>query len=92
MAGNTAYSGILEALDSLFGNKRKGRKNVEWYQEELGKIDRKMLNSFNAAYDTLHLALGYDGNQIEKVAKAGLEEAEKIICWVEMKQTEISKK
>ena len=86
MAGNTAYSGVLEALDGLFGIKKKGRKSVDWYQEEIGKIDRKVLNVFNAAYDTLHLSMGYDGNLSIKVSKAGLEQAEKIIHWVETKQ------
>ena len=86
MAGNTAYSGVLEALDGLFGLKKKGRKSVEWYQEELGKIDRKMLNNFKAAYDTLHLAMGYDGNLSVKVSNAGLEQAETIINWVATKQ------
>jgi len=86
MAGNTAYSGVLEALDGLFGIKKKGRKNVEWYQEELGKIDRKLLNTFNSAYDTLHLAMGYDGNLNVKVCSAGLKDAETIINWVATKQ------
>jgi len=86
MAGNTAYASVLEALDGLFGKKSKGRKSVEWYQEELGKMDRKMLNTFNSAYDNLHLAMGYDGNLNIKVCNAGLEEAEKIINWVETKQ------
>ena len=54
MAGNTAYNGLLVALDGLFGIKKKGRKSVDWYQEELGKIDRKILNAFNSAYEVLH--------------------------------------
>ena len=86
MAGNTAYSGVLEALDGLFGLKKKGRKSVEWYQEELGKIDRKLLTTFNAAYDTLHLAMGYDGNLNAVIANEGLKQAEQIINWVETKQ------
>ena len=86
MAGNTAYSSVLEALDGYFGLKKKGRKSVEWYQEELGKMDRKMLTTFNSAYNMLHLFMGYDGELSVKVSKAGLEEAEKIIQWVESKQ------
>lgn len=83
MAGHTAYSGVLVALDGLFGKKTKGRKSIEWYQEGLSKIDRKMLVAFNTAYDTLHLALGYDGNLDVEVAKAGLQNAERIIEWAE---------
>lgn len=86
MAGNTAYSGVLVALDGFFGIKKKGRKSIEWYQEELSKADKKILNYFNAAYKNLHLAMGYDGNLNVKVCKAGLEEAETIINWVETKQ------
>lgn len=85
MAGNTAYNGILVALDSLLGKKVKGRKDVTWYKEGVAKIDKKILNSFVAAYDTLHLALGYDGNLNVDVAKAGLKDAEKIIDWVEQR-------
>ena len=86
MAGNTAYNGILEALDGLFGIKKKGRKSVDWYQQELSKVDKKMLNTFNSAYEILHLLMGYDGSLNVKSSLIGLEEAEKIINWVETKQ------
>ncbi len=86
MAGNTAYSGILVALDGLFGAKKKGRKSVDWYQDELAKVDRKILSYFNAAYINLHLSMGYDGNPTVDVSTAGLSQAEKIINWVETKQ------
>ena len=90
MAGHTAYTGVLEALDGLFGIKKKGRKNVDWYQEELGKVDKKILNSFNVAYDALHLSMGYDGTKSAEIANIGLKEAEKIINWVETKQELVS--
>ena len=83
MAGNTAYNGILVALDSLLDDKVKGRKDVKWYKSRLARLDKKVLSSYTAAYDTLHLALGYDGNPLASVASAGLKEAEKIIDWVE---------
>ena len=90
MAGNTAYNGLLVALDGLFGIKKKGRKSVDWYQEELEKIDRKILNAFNSAYEVLHLSMGYDGVLSAKIAAVGLEEAETIIKWVEAKQELVS--
>src|SRR5689334_2512593 len=62
MAGNTAYNGILVALDGILEEKTKGRKDLNWYKARLAKLDKGMLNSFVSAYDTLHLALGYDGN------------------------------
>ena len=45
-----------------------------------------MLNTFNSAYNMLHLLMGYDGELDTKVCKAGLEKAEQIIHWVETKQ------
>ena len=86
MAGNTAYNGVLMALDGLFGVKKKGRKSVEWYKEELAKMDKKMGNAFSIVYNTLHLDMGYDGLLSVKIANVGFEEAETIINWVETKQ------
>lgn len=85
MAGHTAYVGVLEALDVVFGNKRKGRKSVDWYKEELANIDRKVLTNFLVAYDVLHLSMSYDGNLSAAVSKEGIEVAEKIIEWAEQK-------
>jgi len=86
LAGHAAYSGILVALDGYFGIKKKGRKNVDWYQNELANVDKKVLNAFNTAYEVLHLSMGYDGMPSVKVSIAGFEEAEKIIHWVETRQ------
>ena len=85
MVGNTAYNGILVALDGILEMKAKGRKDVNWYKERLAKLDKGILNAFLSAYDTLHLALGYDGNLNAKIAQAGLEDAESIINWVEQR-------
>lgn len=84
MAGHTAYTGVLLALDSLLGNKKKStRKSVEWYQHELSTIDKKMTGAFANVYEILHLSMGYDGAQNAKVAAIGLKEAENIINWTE---------
>jgi len=85
MAGNTMYNGILVALDVLLGKKTKGRKSVEWYQEQLGKIDRKALTHFNALYETLHLVLGYDGNLLVAVSRSAIKESYNFIDWIEGK-------
>lgn len=85
LAGHAAYSAVLVALDAFWGLKKKGRKDVFWYKENLAQVDKKALTRFNAAYDTLHLSLGYDGNLDAKVAKAGLESAEWLIDWVEQR-------
>ncbi len=86
MAGHTAYAGVLVALDELLGKKTKGRKDVEWYKKQLAKLDKKLLHSFVAVYDTLHLSMSYDGNPMAGSALAGLEEAAKIIDWVERRR------
>lgn len=83
LAGHAAYLGVLVALDKLFDVKKGTRKSVEWYQEQLRKTDRKLLDSFNSAYDTLHLAMGYDGNISAGVSADGITTAENIIKWVE---------
>jgi hypothetical protein len=83
MAGHTAYAGVLVALDAVLPKKGKGRKSVDWYLENLANMDGKLLDSFNAAYDTLHLSMGYDGNSDAEVVAAGLKRANYIIDWVE---------
>ena len=85
IAGNTAYNGLLLALDSLLGAKRNGGNSMEWYMEELSKLDDKMLYSFTSAYETLHLSMGTGGHPSTNVVDDGLEEAVNIIHWVETK-------
>jgi len=83
MAGHTAYSGVLFALDHYFGKKAKGRKDVDWYRINLSKEDRKILDSFTTVYEQLHLVMAYDGVGHDDVVKIGFREAERIIDWVE---------
>jgi len=83
MAGHTAYTGILVALDVYLGKKGKGRKDVDWYKEHLSKLDKKVLNAFLTAYQVLHLDMAYDGAKSAELAATGLKEAEKIITWLE---------
>lgn len=83
MAGHTAYSGVLVALDSLLDTKKKGRKSVDWYKSELAKLDKKITSAFTTAYQLLHLDMSYDGAPSAKLAQLGLEEAENIIHWVD---------
>lgn len=92
IAGHTAYTGILLALDELLGEKRKKtKKSVEWYQKEISGIDKRVLSDFSTAYQILHLDMGYGGTQSAKLAKIGIEEAEKIISWVENRLSKASK-
>lgn len=82
LAGHAAYSGVLIALDNLLG-KKKGRKSVEWYQENLRKVDRKALDTFNSVYSIVHLYMAYDGVKNVNVSKEGIREAEALIDWIE---------
>ncbi|CAG5071847.1 hypothetical protein DYBT9623_03829 [Dyadobacter sp. CECT 9623] len=84
IAGHTAYTGILLVLNELLGEKnRKTPKSVEWYQYELSRIDKSLLANFTTAYQILHIDMGYQGTKSAKLASVGLQEAEKIIRWVE---------
>lgn len=83
LAGHAAYAGVLVALDSLLGDKKKGRKEVSWYKEQLAAMDKRVLKHFISAYDLLHLSMSYDGNPETAVAQLGLKRAEEIITWVE---------
>lgn len=86
MAGHTAYAGVLVALDSILGQKKKKtRKSLEWYQKELAALDKKILSDFMAVYDILHLSMSYDGILRASVSTDGLYLAEKIINWAEQK-------
>jgi hypothetical protein len=85
MAGHTAYVGVLVALDGLLGKKAKGRKDVDWYKQNLAKLDKNVLNAFGTAYQLLHLDMAYDGILDAEVAQTGLKRAETIINWVEQR-------
>ena len=82
-AGHQAYTGVLVALDGIIPAPKRGRRSEEWYRKNLAVLDQKLLDTFNDAYNSLHLAMGYDGNRSASVAEAGLQEAERIISWVE---------
>ena len=92
MACNTAYNGLLLALNELFKNngidlpkKRKLRRmsvDVNFYQKNLTKINKKKLKEFNSAYNHLHLLGGYDGELSFTTIKFGMEMANSINNWI----------
>jgi len=85
MACGTAYSGVLVALDcflilkGIHKPRKKVRKSIEYYQEHIAQIDKKMLSTLNSAYHILHLWGYYDGIDKVTVVKEGFDEAGKII-------------
>jgi len=84
-ACGTAYSGVLIALEGFLVSKgihapdKKVRKSAEFYQQNLAKLDKKMLDHFISAYRILHLYGYYDGLDIVSVVATGFGEADKII-------------
>ena len=85
MACGTAYNGVLIALDCFLilkgVHKRtsKTRKSIEYYQNNLGMLDKKMLVSVNDTYKILHLSGYYDGIQDAIVVKRGFDLANTLI-------------
>ena len=80
MAGNTLWNGMLLILNATFNiNKNKGRLSIKDYRNIIGNRDKILLDLANAAYDTMHLAMGYDGNLRKSVSQDGLLLADEII-------------
>ena len=84
-ACKTAYNGSLVALDCFLilngvdKPKRKERKSIEYYQNNIAKVDTKMQLYFDNTYKILYLSGYYDGLLVASVIKAGFDLAYKII-------------
>jgi hypothetical protein len=85
MAGHTAWTGVLLALDGILGVKANKKKNTrvdfENYKDAVYKKDRKMTRPLQSAYNSLHLLLGYDGELSYKLVQDSLDEGKNIISW-----------
>ena len=85
MAGNTAWNGVLYAVDVILGvrkSMKKGtRPDITDYQKALYTKDQKVYPYFTSAYETLHKAMGYDGILKYKVVQSGMEDASTILTW-----------
>ena len=82
-ASGTAYNGMLLALDTWMQIKNiklpKGRKSIEWYRDQIRKIDWKLLNDVNSAYYILHLNGYYEGVTNAESINAGMDSAISVI-------------
>jgi len=84
-ACGTAYSGLLVALEGFLALKgvskpsKKQRKSIEYYQSNITRIDKKMLDYLNNAYEILHLWGYYDGIGDAIVVKRGFDLANTLI-------------
>jgi len=87
MAGNTAWNGVLVALDAVLQVRAKmkprQRPDFKDYQDAVAKKDNKMTIPLLTAYESLHKALGYDGNLSYKIVQASLEQAKFIVDWAD---------
>ena len=87
MAGNTAWNGVLVALDAVLDirGKLKKRQRPEFkdYQAAIAVKDNKMTRPLLYAYESLHKVLGYDGNLHYKIVQASLEQAKTILNWAD---------
>lgn len=76
MAGNTAWNGVLIALDGVLrvreNLRSRQRPGIKDYQAAISQKDNKMTRPLHVAYETLHLSLGYDGNLYYKVVQSGI--------------------
>ncbi|MEO8149164.1 MAG: DUF5618 family protein [Bacteroidia bacterium] len=83
-ASGVAYSGMFLALDTLMRIKNiqlpvKSRKSIEWYRDQLRKMDWKLLNEVNTVYSLLHLAGYYEGLTNADVINKGIDSAVTVI-------------
>jgi hypothetical protein len=87
MAGNTAWHGVLVALDAVLPvreNLKKGQRlEFKDYQAAISKKDSKMSHPLLNAYELLHKSLGYDGITVYKVVQESLKQANMIITWAD---------
>ncbi len=83
MAGHTAYSGVLVALEPFIDKSKKQRISVDTYKDIIAKRNKRLVNVFLNVYSCLHLALGYDGNTNIEYKKAGWKDAKTIIDWAD---------
>jgi hypothetical protein len=82
-----AYLGVLVALDAWFklkcadmpNSKKKKNKSIEFYEENVAKLDKKMLSRLNSVYNVLHLEGYYREETNVKIISAGFEVAYEII-------------
>jgi hypothetical protein len=85
-ASGIAYLGMLKALDYLFETRniprKRGRKSIEYYQMNLAKLDKKLLNHLNNAYTILHIEGYYGGITNIKAIESGFDDVISIIDYI----------
>nr|MBP9648023.1 DUF5618 family protein [Paludibacteraceae bacterium] len=78
------WNGCLVALESVFKlSKGKGRPSIEKYLDAASKRDNKLVTYIDAAYNSNHLYMGYDGGINKKACDAGFDDAKALIDYCE---------
>ncbi|GBU23010.1 hypothetical protein R80B4_02923 [Fibrobacteres bacterium R8-0-B4] len=84
-ACGVAYLGVLEALDTwltlkgVHVPKKRNHMSIDFYLTNIGKLDLKLLDHLNSAYNSLHLAGYYRKEKSVTVIKDGFDKAYYII-------------
>ena len=80
-AGHFLWNAVLIVLDAVFQVKspRRRHPDIKDYKEAVASRDRKLLTLVNVGYDTMHIAMSYDGNQSKAVCDEGFRLADEII-------------
>ncbi len=88
-ASGVAYKGVLVALDKWLSLKgvevpdnaggKKNRKSIEFYRDNIARLDKKLLKDLNGVYDSLHLYGYYDGTLLATTIDEGFKIANEII-------------
>jgi len=88
-ASSVVYKGVLVALDCWLSLKgvevprsvagKKNRKSIEFYRNNIARLDKKLLKDFNSVYETLHLFGYYDGTLIVGIVDLGFKISKEII-------------
>ena len=80
-AGNFLWYAMIIMMDAVFNVKTSHHPHpdINDYKAAVAQRDRKLLAYVVAAYDTMHISMGYDGNPSKKVCDEGFRLANHII-------------
>ncbi len=87
MAGNTAWNGVLIALNAALSVqdflKKDARPSIDTYKLAARKEGHLIVNLINEGYNHLHLLMGYDGTLSVSTVQRGIQYAQETLDWCE---------
>ncbi len=87
MAGNTAWNGVLIALNATLQVektlKKDSRSSIDTYKTLARKEGYELLNLIGEAYNHLHLYMGYDGVLVVSTVNTAMSLANDTVAWCE---------